>query len=232
MPDRRVRPLHGDRAQLRQACREVFALVIERRRRPGLGHHVEGLGHALAGVVAAKPVADELVLVEDRAATHADVEAPAGEVVEQRQLGCEPHRLPQRHLDHGKADADALGAHGERGGERNGVRVDALAREVVLGEPDPVKARRLGKRGLLELLEDRARVVLRRRGVCERQPAESHETAPPASGEKRSDSPGAAGRGSRAASSLRIRGGRSRAVAVPAPPGRRSRRARPADTET
>ena len=65
-------------------------------------------------------VADELVLVEDRAAADADVEAPAREVVEQGQLGREPHGMAQRHLDDGEADADALTC-AWRGRAANGI---------------------------------------------------------------------------------------------------------------
>ncbi len=49
---------------------------------------------------------------------------------------------------------------------------------------------------------------------------------------RRTGSPDAAGRDSRAASSLRIRAGTDRAAAAPAPPGRRSRRAHRAGRET
>jgi len=128
--------------------------MVERGRCPGPDHHIKRLRHAFARIMASETEAEELVLVEQRAAADADIKSPAREVVEYRQLRGEPHRIPQRHLDDGKADADALGAHGEGGGERNRVHVDALARKVVLGEPDAVEAQRLGKRGLLELPED------------------------------------------------------------------------------
>ena len=107
-----MRALHRRRAQLGQAEREVLAPVIERRCRPGACHHVERFNHALTRVVASQPKADELVLVEDRAAADANVEAPLREIIEQRQLRRQPHRMTQRHLDDGEADADTLRAHG------------------------------------------------------------------------------------------------------------------------
>jgi hypothetical protein len=115
MPDRRVRPLHGCRAQLGEADSKVFALVVERSCRPRPRHHIERFGHALARVIASEAVTDELVLVEDRAPADADIESPTCEVVKQGQLGREPHRMAQCHLYDRETDADALRAHG---GER------------------------------------------------------------------------------------------------------------------
>src|SRR5262245_37583841 len=82
--------------------------------------------------------------------------------------------MAQRHLDDREADADAMRAHRQCGGEWYRIGIDALAGEVVLGEPDPMEAQLLGERRLLELLEDGARVLLGRRRVRKRQPAKSH----------------------------------------------------------
>src|SRR5215813_1746487 len=85
--------------------------------------------------------------------------------------------MSQRHLDDGKTDTNALGTHGESGGKRDRIGVDALAREVVLGEPDAGETKLLGQRRLLELLEDCLRVVFGRGGMGKREPAEPHASS-------------------------------------------------------
>ena len=84
-----------------------LAVVGERRFAPGALDDLDRLLHALAAVVAAQPVADELVLVVDRALADADIDAALAEIVEQGELHGEPHRMVERHLHHGEADADA-----------------------------------------------------------------------------------------------------------------------------
>jgi hypothetical protein len=79
--------------------------------------------------------------------------------------------MPQGELDHGEADAHAGGARGERAREGDGIAVDGLAGEVVLGEPDAVEADVLGPARLDEQIVDRGAVGVRRRRVGERQPA-------------------------------------------------------------
>ena len=112
-------------------------------------------GHALARVIASEAVADELVLVEDRCRGRRRCRAGRRARLSSRDSWRrQPHRMAQRHLDDGKADADVLRAHRQRGGKRDRVRIDALAGEVVLGEPDAVEAELLGERRLLELLEN------------------------------------------------------------------------------
>src|SRR5262245_12592505 len=127
MPDRWMRPLHRGGPQLWQAQGEVFALEVEWGCGPGPRHYLESFGHALACIVAAQPVAHEVIFIEDAAAPDADVEPPLAEIIEQGQLGGEPHGMAQSHLDHGEANADALRAHrqGGRKGDRGGI--NALA---------------------------------------------------------------------------------------------------------
>jgi hypothetical protein len=96
------------------------------------------------------------------------------QVVEQRQLDGQAHRVPQGELDDREADPHAAGAHRHRRRERDRVAVDGLAGEVVLGEPDAVEAGRLGVAGLGEQIVDGLAVGLGRGRVGQREPAEPH----------------------------------------------------------
>src|SRR5262249_49562233 len=137
-------------------------------------HDLERFRHPLPAVVAAESVADELVLVVVGAVPDADVQTPAREIVEERELGGEADGMAEGELDHGEADADAHGASGHHAGEWDRVAVHALAREVVLGEPDAVEAGRLRETGLGDEIFDRRAVGVSGRGMSERQPSESH----------------------------------------------------------
>ena len=89
-----MRLLARARPQRRQAELIELPVVDQRRLGPGAQHHVEGLGHALAAVVAAQAVAHELVFVEVGPVPHADVEPPVAQVVEQGELGGQADRMP------------------------------------------------------------------------------------------------------------------------------------------
>src|SRR5438105_9866688 len=101
-----MRLLSGPWAKPGQAELVEFAAVDERRLGPRADHHVERLLHPLPAVVAAQAVPHELVLVVVRPVPDADVEATAGEIVEERELGREADRMAQRELDHREADPD------------------------------------------------------------------------------------------------------------------------------
>ncbi len=92
-----------------------------------------------------------------------DVQAPAAQVVEHRELDGQTHGMVEGHLDDGEADPGARGARGESARERDGIGVGALAGEVMLGEPQVVEAHGLGQHALLELLMHARKVVGRRR---------------------------------------------------------------------
>src|SRR5438093_12734576 len=175
-----MRSLSGSGAKLGQPEAIELAVVNERRLGPRPDHHLEGLLHPLAAVVAPQSVADELVLVEIGPVADADVEPAAREVVEERQLGRQADRMAQGELEHGEPDTDPRRTGGHDAGERNRIAVDALAREVVLGEPEPVEAHGLGEARLGDQLVDRAVVRFRGPGVGERQPAELHRSSVPA----------------------------------------------------
>ena len=160
-------PLVGDRAALPQAL-----------------DHLDRLLHARAAVVAAQPVTDEFVFVVDRALADPDIDPAPAEIVEQRQSHRELDRMVKRQLHDGEADADALGAHRDRGGEQQRVVVDALAGKIMLGQPDIVEAEPLGGADLRDLLVDARRILFRRRRQRQGEPPETHrclrETREPA----------------------------------------------------
>src|SRR5262245_40922390 len=134
-----MRLLTRARPQLGEAQLVELAPMVERSFRPRAHHHLERLFHPLAAVVAPEPETDEFVLVEVRPVSDADVDAPAREVVEQGQFGRQPDRMAQGELDHGEAETDPRRAGGDDARDGDRVAVDALAREVVLGEPDYVE---------------------------------------------------------------------------------------------
>ena len=93
------------------------AIIAEWSAAPGKVEDLDRLLHALPAVCAAQAVAHELVLIVRSALADADVDAPLAEIVEQGELDGEPHRVMERRLDHGEADADALGLDGQCGGK-------------------------------------------------------------------------------------------------------------------
>ena len=132
----------GARAERGQAQLVVLALVDQRRSVHARVISSSASSMRSRAVVAAQAVADELVLVVDGAAAHADVEAAA-------LRGCRAAPAGWPAASDGAAPA---GSRRSRCGcawcarparWRTGwVAVDALAGEVVLGEPDAVEARR------------------------------------------------------------------------------------------
>src|SRR5262249_19184371 len=92
---------------------EVLAPIRERFLGPRSHQDVERFGAPLPAIVAAEPVADVLVFVVDRSPADADVEAPATQVVEQRELNREADRIitakPMRIRDVFAARAPAKG---------------------------------------------------------------------------------------------------------------------------
>jgi len=106
---------------------------------------------------------DKFVLVVNRALAHSDIDPAPAQIVEQRKLDGEPHRVVEGQLHDGKADTDALGALAEGGGEYQRVVVDALAGEIMLGQPDIAEPQPFGKAHLLDLLVDAIGVLFRRR---------------------------------------------------------------------
>lgn len=60
---------------------------------------------------------DKFVLVVNRALAHSDIDPAPAQIVEQRKLDGEPHRVVEGQLHDGKADPDPLGTHRDSRGE-------------------------------------------------------------------------------------------------------------------
>ena len=86
--------------------------------------------------------------VDHGAAAEADDEAAVGQVVDQGELLGHAQRVVERGLQDGEADLDALGGHGQGGGEGGRIDVDAVAVEMVLREEGGIHAELLGELGL------------------------------------------------------------------------------------
>ncbi len=158
-PDGRVRALERLRHH-----REVLDLVeppvvAEAVLRPGQADDVEALGEAGAVLSDRDPEAVELG--GNGAAAHPELEAAAREDVRGGRLLRAGERLVQRQQRHRGADANALGALGDRGHrhERGGQQGEGGA-EVDLGEPGHVEPERVGERGQLEHLGEALGVAL------------------------------------------------------------------------
>jgi hypothetical protein len=82
--------------------------------------------------------------------------------------------MMERHLRHREADADALGAGGQRGREGDGIDVGADAVEVMLGEPQHLHAQLVAEPPLTERLLDDAPVLVGVGGGGEQEVAELH----------------------------------------------------------
>ena len=119
-------------------------------------------------------MADKFVFVVDRILADPDIDPALAQIVEQRQLDGEPHRVVKRQLHDREADLDPLGPHRDRRGEQQRIVVDALAGEIVLGQPDVAEPELFGQAHLLDLLVDARGVLLWRRRQGQGEPPEAH----------------------------------------------------------
>src|SRR5437868_5736713 len=106
-----MRALHRAGPQFRYLHLKILAAITNGAAAPEASDDVDRLFHALAAVVAAQSVADKFVIVVDRPLADADIDPALAQIVEQRQLDGEPHRMMKRQLHDRKADPDPLGAH-------------------------------------------------------------------------------------------------------------------------
>src|SRR5262249_24382224 len=123
--------------------------------------------------------AEPAELLDAIADADAELEAAAGKDVDRRGVLRDPHWMVERQQQDGRADADLLRAHRDRGGldERRG-RMRVLA-EVMLGQPDVVVADRLGPGDLIEHLGVEALVGrLPLSGISERVPKSEAKLRP------------------------------------------------------
>src|SRR5262245_28770865 len=82
--------------------------------------------------------------------------------------------MVQRYLSHGKADLDTAGRRGQRSSKTNRVDIGAYAVEMMLGQPDRIKAKLLGQLGLRDSFVDDASVQRRISALGKQEVAELH----------------------------------------------------------
>ena len=157
------------------------ALVRELLAAPGAQDDVERLVEDRARLVDGH--AEHAVLRELVAAPHADVDAAAGDVVEQRHPLDEAQRVGEGQVDDRGADPHAPRARRQVAGQQERVARETVGREVLLGHPDVVEAERLRQLGACQLLPDHlvrraARAGTGRRGTCRSARALLYTMAP------------------------------------------------------
>jgi hypothetical protein len=84
------------------------------------------------------------------AAPEPDVEAPAGQEIQRRDLLGDHEGVVERHHDDGRAHAQVPGLRRDVRRELHRAREIAIGREVVLGEPDVAEPEGLGGLGHLD----------------------------------------------------------------------------------
>jgi hypothetical protein len=130
---------------------EIAALVREAVLRPRLQDDLQLLEHAVAALAVRH--AEALVGGGKPAASDAELEATVADVVHGGRLLGRAQGVGQGQHMHGRADLQAFGARGERGGDdEGGGQHGARGTEVDLGQPDRVEPVLLGGRGLGERL--------------------------------------------------------------------------------
>ena len=107
---------------------------------------------------------DELVLVIDGTPAHPYVDTTFTQVVQQRELHGQANRMVERHLNDRETDSNPRGLHRKRRREEHRIVVDALAGEVVLGQPNVVKTELLREAYLLNLLIETLGILVGMRG--------------------------------------------------------------------
>ena len=146
-PERRPAGLHVARRDLH--VREVVALagIAERLAGEGELQHVEPfVGQRYA---ARHRQAEALELVRRVAHAHADLHAPAADVVEHRKILGESQRMVEGQQADVAGEAHALGPRRHRRGDGNPRRQVAVVDEVMLGEPDEVEPQPVEPRHLI-----------------------------------------------------------------------------------
>src|SRR2546425_9213334 len=147
-PDGRKRFLDGLREHRRLRDLEELPLVAERLAAERLQDDVDRLLPPRAAALQLE--AEPLELVALVAAAEPDVEAPAAEQVERRDLLGDHQRVVERHHDDGRAHSQPGGLRRDVRRELGGAREIAVGREVMLGEPDVAEPERLGRLGHLD----------------------------------------------------------------------------------
>ena len=133
-------------------------MVLERLAAPGELEDLDDL--AVAGLARLGVDAETAELAGLVAAADAEVEPSTREDVDHGGVLGQTQRVVERQDHDGGADADAARGLGGRGRHQQRAAEQAVAREVVLGEPGRVEAEGVGQLDLLERLEQH-RVVTR-----------------------------------------------------------------------
>src|SRR5262249_17281067 len=145
------------------------AAMLEALFRPGSEHDPFRLLEACLRLLMVEPVALVVVNIEGGAAAETNDEPPLAHMVDERELLGEADRVVERGLEDGVAQFAAPGRSGERGREGDGVDIDAVAVEMMLGQPQYLDAELVGEAGLAQRLLDDAPVIIRLAALGEQE---------------------------------------------------------------
>ena len=147
---RGMRLLVGTRAQLRKAHLPEIAPVVQILPRPR--RHQQRLRLIQPGDAVRHRDAETqiFVMVIGGTAPGAHNQAPVAQIVQQRRLHRQPHRMMKSQFHHRKADFDAAGAGGHGGPQHQRVGVRRRAVKMMLGEPHRMHPDLLGQQDLLQ----------------------------------------------------------------------------------
>ena len=133
----------GGGAKVAAGLLDELAVELDVALLEALQHVLGVLDESLPRLVHVDPEALELHPAEP--APDAEDDAPAGDVVEHRDLFGHPHRVVPGEHHHHRAELRALGPAGHVGQELDDVRAHRVVGEVVLDRPDRLETERLGE---------------------------------------------------------------------------------------
>ena len=135
-------------------CVEI-AVMRELRRRPQALYDAHALAKARMRLLLVH--AEATVLVAECSAPEAHIEPPAAHAIQRRRVFRKPYRIMQRGYEHPRAQPNALGARCDGGRQHQRRRAEAVAREVMLRNPNAMKAKLLAEDRLLHALREQTR---------------------------------------------------------------------------
>ena len=156
-------------------CVEV-AVMRELRRRPQALHDAHALAKARMRLLLVH--AEAAVLVAECAAPEAHIEPPTAHAIQRRRILGKPYRIVQRGDEHSGAQPNALGARCDGGRQHQRRRAEAVAREVMLRNPEAVKAKLLAEDRLLHALREQTRRLFALRPGHMGEKTEFHADSP------------------------------------------------------
>ncbi|HKM71132.1 MAG TPA: hypothetical protein VJX94_13945 [Stellaceae bacterium] len=149
-PDRRAGFLHRGRRHADIGEIVVFALVAERLSSEAALDDPQRLEGPPEPFV--ERDAEAMELLRGRADADRQIDPAARDVVENRDVLGDPHRVVQGQKQHIGTDANPLGARRHRGQKRDRRRVPRVFREVVFARPDIVEGELFGEHRLLQVV--------------------------------------------------------------------------------